>query len=249
MKDTYTKYAVLTAFLVLVTLALIRILDLSYPISIVNTNRSAELSVVGEGKVDVVPDTAYVEVGVTVNNSQTVDQAQNEIDDTNKKIISAMQKLQIPKQDIKTSNYSIYPNYSYEGNQNKITGYNGNVTITIKVKDTNTVQRVIEEASKAGANQIQGARFSVENPDKYREEARNKAIENAKSQAEKLSKNLGIKLGRVVNIIENSSNGGPMPYYDKAMAVPEANGRGGGPVIEAGTQTVSSVVTLYFEKK
>lgn len=249
MKDTYTKYAVLTAFLVLITLALIRILDLSYPISVVNTNRSAELSVVGEGKVDVVPDTAYVEVGVTVNNTQTVDQAQNEIDGTNKKIIDSMQKLQIPKQDIKTSNYSIYPNYSYEGNQNKITGYNGNVTITIKVKDTNTVQRVIEEASKAGANQIQGARFSVENPDKYREEARNKAIDNAKSQAEKLSKNLGIKLGRVVNIIENSSNGGPMPYYDKAMAIPEANGRGGGPVIEAGTQTVSSVVTLYFEKK
>ncbi len=113
-------------------LYVIKYYNIYYPIQIVTTNRSTELSVVGEGKMEVVPDTAYIDLGVTVDNAKTVEAAQKTISETNNKIVEAVKGLNVDKSDIKTSNYSIYPNYVYEGSSNRITGYNGNVTITVR---------------------------------------------------------------------------------------------------------------------
>ncbi len=119
--------------------------------------------------------------------------------------------------------------------------------ISIKVKNVQMVSQVIQEVTKAGANQVQGARFSVDNPEKDRERARNIAIQNAKTQAQKLAKTLGIRLGKITNIVESSPPQGPIVY---PMARFEAGIAGsGGPQIEPGNQTISSVVTLFFEKK
>lgn len=234
------------ALVVLILLFLIKFFNISYPLTLTTTTKTTELAVVGEGKVDVVPDTAYVDVGINVNNAQTVDEAQKTIDKTNNSIIDAMKTLGINKADIKTSNYSIYPNYSYSDRQNEISGYNGNVTVQIRVKSPSLASSVIESATKAGANQVQGTRFVVDKPEKYREDARSAAIANAREQAEKLAKSLGIKLGRVVNIVESS----PSQVYPVAYsAMAEGRGGGGGAVIEPGSQTITSVVTLYFEKK
>jgi len=163
-----------------------------------------------------------------------------------------MKKLNLKKENIKTSNYSIYPNYVYEKDQNRITGYNGSVTISIKMKDTKLTANVIEEATKAGANNVQGTRFVVDNPDKYRELAREAAITNAKEQAQKLAKTLGIKLGKIVNVVESTPSYSA-PNYAAKMALSSVGGLGGSADssanFEPGSQTLSSVVTLYFEKK
>lgn len=230
-------------------LYLIKLLNISYPLTIVNTSRSSELAVVGEGKIEVSPDTAYVDAGISTDNKTTVSEAQNVIDTVNNKIVAALKDLKINKADIKTSNYSVYPNYKYDNNVNTISGYNGNATIEIKVRDTQLVPKVIEAATKSGANQIQGVRFTVDNPQSYREQARNAAIKNAKEQAQKIAKDLGISLGKITNIVESSDNG-VSPKYDQMM--PMAGGGAGGsglPVIEQGSQTLSSTVTLYFEKR
>ena len=239
----------LVNFLVVVIISLgalylVKVFDISYPLTLVTTNKSTELAVVGEGKVEVTPDTAYVDAGITVDRASSVEEAQKTINKINNKIINALRDIGIEKADIKTSNYSIYPSYKYENNENKLDGYNGNATIQIKVRDPQLASKVIETATTAGANQIQGSRFVVDKPELYREEAREKAIKNAKEQAEKMAKNLGIKLGKIVNIIESSPSQ-PIAFYGKAYA----EGLGGGPILEQGTQTVTSVVTLYFEKK
>lgn len=240
---TYAGFLLLT----IIALFLIKTFDISYPIDITTKSSSGELAVVGEGKVDVIPDSAQVEVGIVVSNASTVDEAQKRITEVNNKAIDALSKLGIDKKDIKTSNYSINPNYSYEGGRNDITGYNGNVTLSIKVKDMKKMPQVIEEVTKAGANQVFGSSFSVENPEKYREEARSKAIENARAQAEKLARSLGIRLGKIVNIVESSPNMPPV-LFEKSLSL---DGRGGGtpPDIQPGSQTITSTVTLYFEKK
>ncbi len=232
---------------VIVFLFLVKTLDLYIPVYLVNTSRSSELVVTGEGKVEVIPDTAYVDTGITVNNVPTVTDAQNQINEVNNKLVEAMKKLGIPKENIKTSNYSINPNYSYNRDGNKITGYNANASISIKLKDISLVAKTIEDATAAGANQVEGARFSVDQPEKYREEARNKAIENAKAQAGKLASTLGIGLGKITNIVE-SSNQSPI-YADRSMKMLSAGGAAPAPEIEAGSQTISSVVTLYFDKR
>lgn len=243
-----TKSVGASVFFIVLVLFLIKAFDISYPLKVTVTNTSQELAVVGEGKVDVVPNTAYVDVGVTVGNVQTVEEARTKIDKINSQLIAAVKKLGITSKEIKTTNYSVYPTYTYENNINRITGYDGNATITVKTNKTETVPLIIEEATKAGANQINNTRFIVDDPALYREEARGKAIKNAKDQAEKLAKSLGIKLGKVVNVVESLSGGSSTTpiMYDKM-----SSGMGGGaaPSLESGSETITSTVTLYFEKR
>lgn len=236
----------LTSILIfgLLALFLVKLFDISYPLTIVTTTKTTELAVVGEGKIEVIPDTVYIDAGITVTDAKNVEEAQKTLDEVNNKIISAMKALGIDKGDIKTSNYSIYPNYQYKEDVSRISGYNGNATVTIKVRDAKLASQVMTKATEAGANQIHGTRFVVDKPEKYREEARSVAIENAKSQAEKLAQKLGIRLGKIVNMVESSPDR-VYPFYANEKS---ALG-GGGPVIEPGSQTITSTVTLYFERK
>ena len=97
----------------------IKFFNISYPMTIVSTTQSSELAVVGEGKVEVTPDTAYVDAGITVDRASTVAEAQKRINETNNKIINSLREIGIEKADIKTSNYSINPNYKYENKENR----------------------------------------------------------------------------------------------------------------------------------
>ncbi len=241
-----TKNIFSIGLVIFIFLFLIKVFDISYPLTIVNTTRTSELSVIGEGKVEATPDMAHVEAGITINNAGTVDEAQKTINKVNNEIIKSMKSLGINKEDIKTSNYSIYPNYEYDGRANKIVGYNGNVTTTIKTKKLTLVSKIIEEATKAGANQIQGVKFTIDKPENYREKAREEAIKNAKEQAQKLANKLGIKLGKVVNIVESTPDTVKPLYRSAAVGL---GGAGESAAIEPGSQTITSTVTLYFEKK
>jgi len=241
--STYAGILVLT----IIALAVIKYFNISYPVAVTNYTASRELSVVGEGKVDVVPDTAVVEVGVTINNAETARDAQGQLDKSNTQIINALKKIGIAKADIKTTNISVYPNYSYDGSVSNIIGYNGNATLSIRIRNIEMAPKVVDRATQAGANEVRGPNFTIDEPDRYREEARNLAIENAKEQAEKLAASLGIKLGKISNIVESTTNQGPI-YYDMATKS-EGMGGGGAPVYEPGNQTITSVVTLYFEKR
>lgn len=249
MFDKDTKSTFRLIFFILLTLFLIKVFDLSYPVALTTSSRSSELAVTGEGKVDVVPDTAHVDVGISVRGASSVNDAQNEINSVNNRVVAALTKLGVKKTDIKTSNYSIYPNVVYKDNQDSVSGYNGNVTINIKTRNIQLVSEIIETATAAGANEVQSTRFSVEDPGRAREEARNKAIANAREQAQKLAKTLGIRLGKIVNVVESSRDlGGPI-YPLSAREGELGIGGGGPPEIQPGSQTVTSIVTLYFEKR
>lgn len=243
--NTFNSSILFLGIIIILGLFLIKFFDISYPITITNKTVSAELSVVGEGKVDVVPDSANVSAGITAD-GQTVAEVQKKIDDANNKIVAALEKLDIAKADIKTSNYSINPTRDYRpGGISTVSGYSGNATLSIKVKKIEQLPEVISAATEAGANQIYNTNYSIENPEKYREQARNLAIQNAKDQAQKLANQLGIRLGRITNISESSPDNVPVPMFN------EAKGLGGAPSVpdlQPGSETVSSTVTLYFEK-
>ena len=131
-----TKSLGVSLLLVALFLFFIKALDISYPLKVSLSNSSGELSVVGEGKVEVVPDTAYIDAGLVVSNAKTIEEARGKIDEVNNKLIESVKKLGISASEIKTTNYSINPSYTYENNTNRITGYDGNATITIKTKKT-----------------------------------------------------------------------------------------------------------------
>lgn len=231
---------------VLVVFWLIKFFDISYPINITTSSKSSELAVVGQGKIDVSPDVFYVSAGVVVDNKKTVKEVQDEINTINNKIIDLLKNYGLGKENLKTTNYSIYPKQTYDKDGNsQITGYSGSVNIRIKVKDIFLLSKIIDEITTAGANEIYGISYEIDNPDKFQEEARKIAIENAKQQAKKLAQDLGIKLGKITNIVEGNSGDNNRVYLPVT---------GGGDLqksvsIEPGTQTIISTVTLYFEKK
>ena len=240
-------FTIVLLALIVFTLWVINALGISYPIDVTTKQASGELAVIGEGKVDVVPDTAQVNVGIIVSNATTVETAQNQINQTNNSIVAAMEALGISDEDVSTSNYSINSDYNYESGTNEITGYSGNASLSIKVRNLDILPQVIEQSTANGANQILGTSFVIDKPEDYREQARNAAIENAQQQAKELADRLGIKLGKVTNIVESSGNDYPMPMYDRALSV-EAMG-GGSANLQPGSQTITSTVTLYFDKR
>lgn len=239
--------------LIFVFLWLVNFFNISYPLTVTTHQSSGELSVVGVGKVDITPDTASVDLGIVVNDAKTIEEASTEINEVNNAIVSAVTALGVDKGDIKTSNYSINPNYDYVRSPNgTITGYNGNTTVTVKVKETDKLPLVIQAATEAGANQVMGTNYMVDKPEDYQEQARQKAIDNAKEQAQKLASQLGIRLGKVTNIVESSSGGGPIPLlYEKSAMALDSRGGTNAPVpdLQPGTQTITSTVTLFFEKR
>lgn len=240
-------YIVLIPVITLLTLLVVQASGLSFPMHItMTTGSSADFSVVGEGKIEVVPDTGYIEVGITVNKAATAEDAQDQIAEVNNQLVQEMQEFGIKPEDIKTTNYSVNPNYDYSnGGSGTIQGYNGNAQLSIKVKKAESLGEIAQAATAAGATDIYNTRFDVENPETYREQARTKAIENAKEQAAKLAKQLGIKLGRVTNVVESSGLNPIYPMYDLKMG----GGGVGSAELQPGQQTITSTVTLYFEKK
>lgn len=230
----------------LLALFIINVFNISYPLTVENKT-STDLAVVGEGKVDVVPDTATINLGVVIENAKSATSAEQELASKNNTVIAAIKKLGIKEQDIKTSNYSVNPDYYYGKNTNTEKKYTANVNIIVKIHDVDRAAEIASSATKAGANQIGNIEFVVDKPEKFREQARDRAIINAKEQAAALAKKLGIRLGRVVNIVESSDGSGPVPYMQKdtlsiAESAPVAD-------LSPGSQTVVSTVTLYFEKK
>jgi uncharacterized protein YggE len=233
----------------LATLTAIKYFDIYYPIR-VTQSQAADFVISAEGKVDVIPDTAYVDVGITVSGVPNVQEVQKQLNDANNKIIEQIKNLGIDTKDIKTTNYNIYPQYEVrpEGSTNEIQSYSGNASLVITVRDKDHAPKVVQTATNAGANQISGIRYAVENIDEFRKQARDQAIANAQKQAKDLADKLGIKLGKVINIVESNT---PTPFYSQnfAKSAVDAVGFGSGtPTLEPGTQTVTSSVTLYFQK-
>lgn len=211
------------------------------------TGSSADFSVVGEGKIEVVPDTGYVDIGITINKAVSAEEAQSQVAKINNQLVEKMKEFGIKAEDIKTTNYSVNPNYDYSNNSSgTIQGYNASAQLSIKVQKASSLGDIAQAATIAGATDIYNTRFNIENPEKYREQARTKAIENAQEQARKLATQLGIKLGRVTNVVESSDANPIYPMYELKGAM---GGGGGSADLQPGQQTITSTVTLYFEKK
>lgn len=232
--------------LVLLGLWVASLLNLTIPVKIQTSGSPQELAVVGTGQVDVVPDTVRITFGIRVEQKNSVEAVQKEMNEKSKTVTEALLRSGVKKENIKTSNYSINPEYDYNSPQRRLLGYSGNMTIDVKVQPTTLAPQVIADATAAGANEVQNTQFIVESPEKYRAEARQKAIENARQQAEAIAKDLGIGLGKAVNLVEAS---GGSPVYPVAMYADKVGAGGGGPTMESGTQTINSTVTVYFEKK
>lgn len=210
---------------------------------------SEQITVSGTGKVTATPDVAEISIG-TISQSATVNQATKDNTDKMNKIVDAVKnEFKIDAKDVQTSNYNVSPNYDYTDGRQRITGYTVSQSLSVKVRDFTKTGDLLGRATELGANSVSGPVFTIDNPEKFQEEARAIAIKQAKEKASVLAGQVGIKLGRIVSYSEGN-NGTVIPLYAKAEMSALGSARDAAmpaPVIESGSQDIQIDVSISFE--
>ncbi len=185
--------------------------------STAGTETPRTLSVTGTGKSYLVPDIAYISIGVHTEHAEA-SKAVTENTARSQKVTEALKKFNIAAKDIQTTNFSIYPQQQFDP-QGKVTGviYIVDNTVYVTLRDLTKIGDLLDAVVTAGANTISGISFDVEDKTAALAEARAAAVADAKKQAEELAKAAGVTLGEIVSISTYAA--APYPIYD---------GRGGG---------------------
>ncbi|MGH2558901.1 MAG: SIMPL domain-containing protein [Thermomicrobiales bacterium] len=202
------------------------------------------VSVNGQGRVFVEPDTASVVVGVDVI-QDTLAAAQTEATTQMTAIIAALTGAGIAEDDIQTVNFSvsILRDYDERGMPGPINGFQVSHQVNVTVRDVEQLGDLLDTVVDQGANAIWGISFYVEDPSGPASEARKLAVENATRKAQELAEASGMQLGRLVSISEGYAPA-PLPVE---YAAAEMDQRGGGPPVQAGTTEIAVEVQLTFE--
>lgn len=181
------------------------------------------ITVSGEGKVTGKPDLALVSLGVSALRP-TVGEARDAAATALTSMIDSMKANGVEDDDIQTSQLSIYPEYDYSGNTQRITGYRVSNTVTVKVRDIDSTSAVIDDAVTNGGNdtQLQSIAFTIDDPESLRQQAREAAVADAKKKAETLASAGGVSLGNPVNISESGGYSPPIPYAERGFAADSA---------------------------
>jgi uncharacterized protein YggE len=211
----------------------------------------------GTGEVSASPDIARLFISVQ-EEKKTAKEAQTEATKKSDAIIAYLKTAGVDDKDVKTTNYSVYPQYDYTqgictqfscppGRQ-VLRGYQVDQTIEVKVRDLDSVGKILEGVTTAGATNISGPNFGFDEDDKLQNDARAEAITDAKQKAEVLAKQLGV---RIVGVASFSENGNYPPMYYAKDAV---MGMGGAessantaPTLPVGENKVISNVTITYE--
>ena len=178
------------------------------------------ITVVGVGKASGTPDVAHVIVGVETRD-ESVQQAVDDNQAQMANVLDAIKALGIADKDIQTSNYSVFAERQpqrgpeIEGAEGPLI-YRVNNQLAITVRDLDMLGEVLDEAVAAGANNIYGVRFSVDDPSELQAEARANAVADAKARAESLAKLNDVSVGDVLSISEVI--GGPAPVVERVAA-------------------------------
>jgi uncharacterized protein YggE len=183
------------------------------------------ITVVGEGKVQVEPDTARINIGVEVLRP-TVREATDANEELVAAVLEALRQAGIADEDMQTSGFSVYaerfgPNGPLPEEE---VNYRVSNTVQVTVRALDTVGDVLDAAIEAGANNIYGIEFLLEERGAAESEARALAVADAQAKAAELAELNGVSVGNVVAISEII---GATPFFNNAMM---AQGMGGGGV-------------------
>ena len=231
-------------------------------ISSLKTNQSSNqgitntISVVGEGKSSVAPDTLEINLSVSEVDKTTA-LAQKASDDKVNKVIALLTSKNISKDNIQTTNLNVYPEYAQVtspvpvATQPKITGYRSQQSINIKVNGDNFATKwgeILDQIAAIGGINIDSTNFTLKDQTAAMKWAREKAFADAKAKAEQLAKISGVSLGKPVMITDNATQYTPIPYYAKAMVAGAADTNSAAP-LSPGQSEVSLSVSVVYEIK
>ena len=206
----------------------------------------SSIRVTGDAKVTARPDRVQIDIGVTTRATQSQEAASQNARQVDA-VLAAVRKATGPAAVLKTISYSLNPTYQYHpnGEEPTITGYSAVNVVQVTLDDLGKIGTVIDSATLAGANHLQGIQFTLRDQDAVRAEALRQAATRARVEAEVLAAALGLKVVRVLSAEENSPRVVPVRAYmgapRAAMATATAT------PVEAGTLDVTADVMLTVE--
>lgn len=211
------------------------------------------LTLSAEGRTIKVPDLAVFSAGVT-SQGKTAGEAlaANSADMT--RVVAALKRAGIADRDIQTSNLNLNPVYApqrqlpngeIEPKIPTIIGYQVSNTVNVRQRNLAQFGKVIDTLVTAGANQVNGPSFQMDDADAAMDEARGDAIKKARARAELYARAAGLRVARILSISEGGGYSPPMPvmYARAAMegAPPPA------PPVAPGEVATQVSVTVLFE--
>lgn len=213
---------------------------------------SAVLTVSAEGHSVRTPDLAVFNAGITTQ-AKTASGALTENARAMNNVIAALKKAGIADRDIQTSNLSVNPVYAPQRplpdgtieQEQKITGYQATNQVMVRQRKVNEFGKVIDTLVAAGANQVSGPSFQLDNSDAATDEARIDAMKKARARAELYALAAGLKVKRVLTISDGGSSGGQPPMMfaraEKMMASSAPS------PVAAGELELGATVTVTYE--
>jgi uncharacterized protein YggE len=237
----------LSALLILgaFTLAWLLVRDAAPAAAQSTSSNPSQITVVGTGSVNAIPDTVKITVGVSDQES-TVAAAQSKVDSGVAAITAKLKEAGISDKDYRTVQYTIDPVMDYNNNGVKgpsngsLTGFNVTNMIEITLHDTSKAAPLLDSLVSAGANSAYGVYFTVSNPSTYEQQAYAQAMQDANSRAQTLAALSNLTLGKIVSVSENGASM-PIPLAGKAA------GMGGGAVLNPGQQMVQTTLVVTYE--
>jgi len=215
---------------------------------------TSTISVSGHGEAFAVPNIATVSFTVE-KTAKTVADAQKQVTSVTNDVLATLKTSGIAEKDFQTVSYDVNPKYEYQNSvcsggicpssKQILTGYSVSDTIQLKIRAIDTAGDVIGVLGQKNVTNVSGLTLSVEDESGVKTEARNKAITEARAQAESIAKGLGVRLVRITSFNENGSVN-PM-YYSAKDVSSQAVGMAPSPAIPVGQNTSSSDVTITYE--
>lgn len=216
-----------------------------FALNSIQTTKVDTFQVTGEGKATATPNTATISFGVT-KQSGTVDDAQNQTNTNINNILNKLKELNIDTKNIKTTDYSIQPNYNFAAG-NQITGYTVTQTVEVKIQPLDKLNKTLDTITGNGANIIGQVSFGFDDAtlQKLQDQARSEAVKQAKTKAQSLANAAGIHLGNIINLTENQPAPGPILLNTAKLT-------GAGETtqpsqITPGENTISTTITLSYQ--
>jgi hypothetical protein len=214
-----------------------------------------QVTVTGQGRVAYAPDLAIVTLGMQIDKAKTAEEALSQLNSKMENITKAVKALGVTDGDIQTQNYYLNPQYDYVDSVSKVSGYNANQQLVIKItaydQDASRLNKVIAAASKAGANQVAGLTFDSSNMNNLKQQARVAAIKDAKNKSGELASAAGVELKNISGWWENVVQ--PSPYTAAYPYSYDQGGKGGAgvsdPQISAGSHEVIVEVGVSYNIK
>ena len=222
--------------------------------AISGTAQAAEIQIAAQGPVveltvnEIVqsqPDVAEVGAGV-VTRAATAQDAMRQNAQQMDRLVKRIRELGVKSEDIQTSNFSLSPNYNYnqQTGEQVFTGYNVNNQVSVKLRDLKRAGEVLDALVTAGANNVYGPNFTLENDTAAKAEARGKAFQSGKRMAEEYARMAGYTNVRLLEVSETFQS--YSPQGEARMALTAAPKDASTP-IEPGQVGTGVTLTVKYE--